>query len=163
MSKRHKVILSLTISLMIVSYLAFVVVDLFLWYFISPFVPSTEGIAVHVVIDNRTNKTIGPFVMTDRDDSAPLIINQIEPLSVIEVDFKREEGFGENSIGITDNNGRRYDVVGYFEQPLSGRVVIRIECVNPDGYSGKKRLLANHILASFHWDSWGIRNCEHEE
>jgi hypothetical protein len=121
---------------------------------------SSENIAILIVIDNRTNQQIGPFVISEHQDSTPLHINQIEPFSVADVYYKKSESRGENAIVMTDGHGRNYAVIPYFENDQKGRVDIRVECVTPDGgLSGKKRELTLWYF-SFEWASWGTSACE---
>ena len=120
---------------------------------------SPERVAIHVVIDNRTDKQIGPLVISADQDSAPLRVNQIEPFSIVDIYYKKSESWGENAIKITDSNGKNYSVVPYFENQQKGRVDIRVECVNSDGLSGKKRDLVSWYF-SFEWHSWGTSACE---
>jgi len=120
---------------------------------------SPERVAVHIVIDNRTNKHIGPFVISENQDSEPLHIAQIEPLSVVDVYYKKSESWGESAITMTDSDGKTYAVVPYFENQQKGRVDIRVECATPDGLSGKKRDLVSWYF-SFNWYSWGTSACE---
>jgi hypothetical protein len=119
---------------------------------------SPEGI-VHVVIDNRTHQPIGPFVILEDQDSAPLHISQIDPLSMADIYYKTSGSWGENAITITDNNGKAYSVIPYFENPQKGRVDIRIECVTSEGLAGKTRKLVSSYF-SFEWHSWGVSVCE---
>ena len=120
---------------------------------------SPEAIAIHIVIDNRTNKQIGPFVISEYQDSEPLQINQIEPFSKVDVYYIKSKSGGENEIVMIDNNGKEYLVVPYFEQDQRGRVDIRVECVSPDGLSGKKRELVSWYF-SFVLRSWGTSACK---
>ena len=120
---------------------------------------SPERVAIHIVIDNRTNNHIGPFVIAEDQDSEPLHINQIEPLSVVDVYYKKSESWGENAITMTDSHGKTYSVIPYFESHQKGRVDIRVECVTADGLSGKKRDLVSWYF-SFEWYSWGTSICE---
>ena len=120
---------------------------------------SSEAIAIHIVIDNRTNKQIGPFLISEYRDSAPLQTNQIEPWSKMDVYYVKSKSGGENAITMTDSNGSVYPVVPYFEQDQKGRVDIRVECVTPDGLSGKTRKLVSWYF-SLEWRSWGTATCE---
>jgi hypothetical protein len=120
---------------------------------------ASEKIAVHIVIDNRTNQQIGPFVISEHQGLASLQINQIEPFSVADVYYKKSESWGENAIVMTDSYGKNYAVIPYFENHQKGRVDIRVECVTPDGLSGKKRDLTSWYF-SFEWYSWGTSVCE---
>ena len=120
---------------------------------------ASEKIAVHIVIDNRTNQQIGPFVISEHQGLASLQINQIEPFSVADVYYKKSESWGENAIVMTDSYGKNYAVIPYFENDQKGRVDIRVECVTPDGLSGKKRDLTSWYF-SFEWYSWGTSVCE---
>jgi len=152
MLHRRRLIIALGIILLMV--VIFVASVLWNETWLSP-----EGIAVHLVIDNRTNEKIGPFVIVEDQDSAPLHIDQVEPLSVVDVYYKKSESWGENAITMTDSNGRDYSVIPYFENQQKGRVDIRVECVNSDGLSGKKRDLVSWYF-SFEWHSWGMSACE---
>ncbi|MBK8421344.1 hypothetical protein [Candidatus Villigracilis saccharophilus] len=120
---------------------------------------SPEAIAIHIVIDNRTNKQIGPFVISEYRDSEPLQINQIEPFSKANVYYLKSKSGGENEITMTDSNGKEYPVVPYFEQDQRGRVDIRVECASAEGLSGKKREMISWYF-SFEWSSWGTRDCK---
>ncbi|MCB9133929.1 MAG: hypothetical protein H6636_00785 [Anaerolineales bacterium] len=120
---------------------------------------SPEAIAIHIVIDNRTNKQIGPFVISDYRDSEPLQVNLVEPFSKVDVYYIKLKSGGENEIVMSDSNGKEYPVVPYFEQDQRGRVDIRVECVSPDGLSGKKRVLVSWYF-SFVWHSWGTPACK---
>ena len=120
---------------------------------------SSEHIAIHLVIDNRTDKQIGPFVISEAQDSEPLHINLIGPFSVVDVYYKKLESWGENVITMTDSHGKDYYVVDYFEHQQRGRVDIRVECITADGLSGKKRDLVYDYF-SFDWYSWGTSTCE---
>jgi hypothetical protein len=120
---------------------------------------SSKHVAIHLVIDNRSDKQIGPFVISEDQDSEPLHIKQIEPFSVVDVYYTKSESWGENAITMTDNNGKNYSVVPYFENQQRGRVDIRVECVTADGLSGKKRDLVYRYF-SFEWYSWGASTCE---
>lgn len=152
MLNRRRLIIALGILLLI----AVMFVGSVLWNetWLSP-----EGIAVHIVIDNRTNEYIGPLVISEDQDSAPLHIDQVEPLSVVDVYYKKSESWGENAITMRDSHGKIYSVVPYFENQQKGRVDIRIECVTPDGLSGKKRDLISWYF-SLDWHSWGTSACE---
>jgi hypothetical protein len=149
---RRRLIIALAIILLI----AVVFIGSVLWNetWLSP-----EGIAVHIVIDNRTNEPIGPFVVSEDQDSASLQIDQVEPVSAVDVYYKKSESWGENAITMTDSSGKTYAVVPYFENQQKGRVDIRVECVTPDGLSGKKRDLVSWYF-SFEWYSWGTSACE---
>jgi len=118
-----------------------------------------ENIAVHIVINNRTNQVIGPFEISEHLDSIPLHVNQIEPFSVSDVYYIKSESWGENAIVMTDGNGKKYQVIPYFENNQKGRVDIRIECVTPEGLSGKIRKLTSWYF-SFEWNSWGTSTCK---
>ena len=120
---------------------------------------SSENIAIHIVIDNRTDQQIGPFVISEHQDSAPLHINQIEAFSVADVYYKKSASWGENAIIMTDTGGKNYAVIPYFENDQKGRVDIHVECVTPEGLSGKKRDLTSSYF-SFEWNSWGTPVCE---
>ena len=120
---------------------------------------ASEKIAVHIVIDNRTNQQIGPFVISEHQGLGSLRINQIEPFSVADVYYKKSESWGENAIVMTDSYGKNYAVIPYFENDQKGRVDIRVECATPDGLSGHKRDLTSWYF-SFEWYSWGTSVCE---
>ena len=120
---------------------------------------ASENIAIHIVIDNRTNQQIGPFVISEHLDSPPLHVNQIEPFSVSDVYYRKSESWGENAIVMTDGNGKNYEIIPYFENTQKGRVDIRVECVSPDGLSGKIRQLTSWYF-SFEWKSWGTSACK---
>jgi hypothetical protein len=124
----------------------------------QPWLPS-EGISIHIVIDNRTNKQIGPFVISQYRDSEPLQVKQIEPWSVVDVYYITPNHGGENAITMKDSNGVVYSIIPYFEQGQRGRVDIRVECVGLDGLSGKKRELVTWYF-SFEWRSWGASACK---
>jgi len=98
-------------------------------------------------------------VISEHQDSAPLHVNKIEPFSVVDVYYKKSESWGENAIVMTDDDGKNYAVIPYFESDQKGRVNIRVECVNPDGLSGKKRDLTSWYF-SFEWNSWGRSDCK---
>jgi len=93
---RHKVIIAFRIALLIT--IIFIVRVLWNETWLS-----SERVAIHIVIDNRTNQQIGPFAISEYQDSAPLHINQIEPFSVVDVYYKKSESWGENSIKMTDS------------------------------------------------------------
>ncbi len=118
-----------------------------------------ENIAVHIVINNRTNQTIGPFEISEHLDTHPLRVNQIEPFSVADVYYIKSESWGENAIVLRDSTGKNYEVIPYFENDQKGRVDIRVECVTPDGLSGKIRQLTSWYF-SFEWASWGTFACK---
>lgn len=120
---------------------------------------SSENIALHIVVDNRTNQPIGPFVISEYQDSAPLHINPIEPSSTADVYYRKSESWGENAIAMIDSNGQNYAVIPYFENKQKGRVDIRVECVAPEGLSGKIRNLTSWYF-SFEWNAWGTSGCE---
>lgn len=120
---------------------------------------SPEKIAVHIVIDNRTNQQIGPFEISDSQDVVPLLISPIGANAVADVYYKNAEAGGENEIIMTDSRGNEYYVVPYFEQGQKGRVDLRVECVTPDGeLAGKKRDLTSWYF-SFEWYAWGASTC----
>jgi hypothetical protein len=120
---------------------------------------SSENIALHIVVDNRTNQPIEPFVISEHQDSAPLHINLIESLSTADVYYKKSESWGENAIVMTDSNGQNYAVIPYFENKQKGRVDIRVECVAPDGLTRKIRNLTS-LYFSLEWNAWGMSDCE---
>jgi hypothetical protein len=120
---------------------------------------SSENIALHIVVDNRTNQPIGPFVISEHQDSTPLHINPIEPLSTADVYYKKSESWGENAIVMTDSIGQNYAVIPYFENDQKGRVDIRVECIAPEGLSGRIRNLTSWYF-SFEWKAWGTSGCE---
>lgn len=120
---------------------------------------SPEKIAIHIVIDNRTGQQIGPFEISDVQDTAPLQISPIGAYSVADVYYKNAEAGGENEIIMTDSRGNQYYIVSYFEQGQKGRVDLRVECVRPDGgLAGKKRDLTSGYF-SFEWAEWGASTC----
>lgn len=118
----------------------------------------SEGISIRIVIDNRTNKQIGPFVISEHGGSAPLRIETIQPSSAVNVYYQRPMYWGENAITMRDDNDNEYAIVPYFEGSQSGRVDIRVECATPDGLSGKIRQLVSWYF-SFEWRSWGTSVC----
>jgi hypothetical protein len=120
---------------------------------------SPEPVAIHVVINNRTDKQIGPFVISDHQNSTPMHIDKIAPSSAADVYYKKSEAGGENAIKMTDSIGKNYLVVPYFENQQKGRVDIRVECVGSDGLAGKKRDLISWYF-SFEWRAWGAAKCE---
>jgi hypothetical protein len=120
---------------------------------------SSEHVAVHVVIENRTNEQIGPFAISDNHNGEALHINQIESFAMADAYFRRSESWGESVITMTVKTGKDYLIVPYFENDLKGRVDIRVECVGRNGLSGKKRDLVSGYF-SFEWHSWGVSNCE---
>jgi hypothetical protein len=120
---------------------------------------SPDGISIQIVIENRTNKQIGPFVISEHGGSAPLRIGTIQPSSAVNVYYQRPMYWGENAITMRDDNDNEYAVVPYFEGSQSGRVDIRVECATPEGLSGKKRDLVSWYF-SLEWNSWGTSACE---
>jgi hypothetical protein len=119
---------------------------------------SPNEIAIHIVIDNRTNRQIGPFVLIEHQDSKPLQINAIEPFSVVYAYYKKSESWGENEIMMSDINGTKYNIIPYFENGEKGLVDIRVECATPNALSGKIRFITTSY-SSFEWRSWGTSNC----
>lgn len=65
---------------------------------------------------------------------------------------------GEDVITLVDKYGNSYNIVPYFEQGVRGRVDIRVNCVSPDGISGKIREL-NNWYYSMEWKDWGEQSC----
>jgi hypothetical protein len=120
---------------------------------------SSENIALHIVVDNRTNQQIGPFVISEHQEFAPVQMNQIAPFSKADVYYKRSVSWGENAIVMTDSNSQSYAVIPYFENDQKGRVDIRVECVASDGLSGKIRNLTSSYF-SLEWNAWGKSVCE---
>jgi len=118
-----------------------------------------EDISIHIVIDNQTNQPIGPFIVSEYQDTEPLHVNQIEPFSKVDVYYKKTKSGGENEITMIDGNKKGYIVVPYFEQDQRGRVDIHVECANPDGLSGRIRYLVSWYF-SFVWHSWGMSVCK---
>ena len=154
MSNRYKVIIAIGITLLMATIFIANVLANETWL-------SSERVAVHVVMDNRINKQIGPLFISGNQDSEPLRINQIEPFSVIDVYYIKQESWGENEVTMTDSNGEIYPVIPYFETQQKGRVDIRIECITPGGLlSGKIRMLLSWYF-SFEWRSWGALACEY--
>jgi hypothetical protein len=121
-------------------------------------VPRNE-ISIRIVIDNRTDKPIGPFVVSQRDDSAPLRIEIIAPDSGVDVYYQTPVLWGENAITMRDESENYYSIVGYFEGSQTGRVDIRVECTTPNGLSGKKRDMVDWDT-SYEWRPWGESACE---
>ena len=152
MSNRRRSII--TLGVILLTAIVFVVSVLWNETWLSP-----EDVAVHIVIDNRTNERIGPFVISEDQDSAPLHIDEVEPWSAVDVYYRKSESWGENAITMTDSNGKIYSVVPYFENQQRGRVDLRIDCVTSEGVSGKKRDLVSWYF-SFEWHSWGTSACE---
>lgn len=162
MLKRHKVIIAVGIALSIItiSVVSLLSNELQLLFEVTKLQQSTESIAIHIVIANHTNKRIGPFDISDSQDTISVHVNQIEPFSITDVYYKKSESWGENSINMTDNNGQQYSLVPYFENGQSGRVDIHVECITPiTGLSGKKRNLVSWYF-SFEWYSWGTFPCK---
>ena len=120
---------------------------------------SHNRLAIHIVIDNRTNQRIGPFTISDDQESEQLRIDSIEPFSAKDIYFEKPETWGENAISMIDSNGNIYPIVPYFETQQKGRVDIRVECITPNGLSGMKRNLLSDYF-SFDWNSWGVTVCE---
>lgn len=149
---RHKVFVSLGVALLIIVIFTFNVLSKESWLF-------SDGISIHIVIDNQTNKQIGPFDISDHQGAIPLHIEPIEPMSVMDVYYTRPITWGENAIAMTDSNGKAYSIVPYFENEQRGRVDIRVECVTPDGLSGRKRDLVSWYF-SFEWYSWETSVCD---
>jgi len=124
-----------------------------LWLPIS----TTEHDVIHFVIDNRTDKKIGPLVISDANGFASMRTNQIEPFTTIDL-YYENSAFGENAIIVTDSNGINYRIIGYFESPQRGRVDIHIECVTPEGLSGTIRTLVSDDQSQ--WRPLGMVNCK---
>ena len=116
-------------------------------------------ISIHIVIDNSTDEPIGPFVVTQRDDSAPLTIETIRPDSIFDVHYQTPVLWGENAITMRDKSENHYIVIGYFEGSQTGQVDIRVECITPDGLSGKKRDRVSWYH-SYKWEPWGESVCQ---
>ena len=152
MSNRRRLII--TLGVILLTAIVFVVSVLWNETWLSP-----EDVAVHIVIDNRTNERIGPFVISEDQDSAPLHIDEVEPRSAVDVYYRKSESRGENAITMTDSNDKIYSVVPYFENQQRGRVDVRIDCVTSEGLSGKKRDLVSWYF-SFEWHAWGTSACE---
>jgi len=97
MLNRYKVIIAVGIAILLtIIFIASVLSET--WF-------SSETIAIHIVIDNRTNKEIGPFVVSEYRDSAPLKITQIKSLSKVDVYYLKSKSGGENEIIMADSNG----------------------------------------------------------
>ncbi len=138
--------------------LVFLISGGFLWIRHWLSIPSSDGIALHLVIKNLTSHEIGPFVVSDARNSISLHIAPVKPLSTSVVDFVTPEAWGENAIVMTDPNGQSYVVVGYFEHSISGRVDIIVECASAEGLSGRHREITSYFF-SFDWLHWGIPEC----
>jgi len=155
MLNRCKVIIAISITLLIFAIFMTSVLSKEHWLF----APASKNIAIHIVIDNRTDQPIGPFVIADSHASAPVPINKIESFSLADVDYEISIASGENGVIMIDSNGKRYSINSYFENGLKGRVDIRVECATSDGLSGKRRELTSGY-SSFQWESWGTVVCE---
>ncbi len=153
--KRHKAIVILSIITLTVFFTAKYILSNEFWLSKT----ASDGIAIHIVIDNRTNKQIGPFDISDSTTSTTIHIDQVEPLSVVDVDFETPVTWGENAIIMTDSEGRDYAVVGYFEHNIRGRVDIRVECATSEGLSGAQWSLLSYYF-SMQWQPWGTTTCE---
>ena len=157
MSRRRAIIVLGAITLIII-YAVASILSIQDWLYLH----TSDGIAVHIIIDNRTQEIIGPFVISDSDSSTALHTDRINPLSVIDVYYEVPVARGENSITMTDHYGKQYVVVGYFENNLRGRVDIRVVCANAEGLSGKHRELRSYYF-SIQWRPWGMNTCESTE
>jgi hypothetical protein len=152
MSKRNKIIIILCSS-----------IALIIIWFVATFLAyetwtASEMLAIHVVVDNRTNSEIGPFKLADSQGAEPVHIDIITPLSKCDAYFLKPESWGENSIVLIDSDNREYGVVPYFENGQNGRVDIRATCASSVGLAGNTRQLTSWYF-SFKWRSWGFSEC----
>jgi hypothetical protein len=125
-----------------------------LWLSIS----ASDGIAIHLVIDNRTAQEIGPFVVADESSGTALPIGLVPPNTAASLDFVTPHISGENFITMSDCEGTRYVVIGYFEHSIRGRVDIIVNCAGPLELSGQRREITSYFL-SFGWRRWGVLDC----
>lgn len=152
MSKRNKIITVLCSSIaLIIIWFAATFLAYETW-------TASEMLAIHVVIDNRTNLEIGPFKLVDAKDAEPVYIDAIAPLSRRHTYFLKPESWGENVIILIDSDDRKYGVVSYFENGQKGRVDIRVACASSVGLAGTWRGLTSWQF-SFKWRSWGFPEC----
>jgi hypothetical protein len=125
------------------------------------FIPLSQATTLHIVIENRSEVPVGPFVIIDERETRPMDIEVIEAGKKIDVEYAIPLTGGENGIYMRDSNGKGIPVAGYFEHRVAGRIDIRIECSSPNGYAGKIRQLLIPFF-SFEWRDWGWANCDKE-
>lgn len=153
--KRQKIILFLWPIILIGCLIAGIIIWRDYWLAI----PSSDGLAIHLVIDNRTGHELGPFVISDAQSHVKMITGYLEPFSTTSFDLvTSEEIWGENGITMLDTSGRKFIVVGYFEHSIRGRVDIRIECASSNGLSGRWRDFTS-VSFSLKWRPWGYPDC----
>jgi hypothetical protein len=151
MQSRKRILIALSGITLFLAWFAFNALSIRTW-------ATPDMLAIHVVIDNRTDFEIGPFTIVDAQDAPPVPVNAIAPRSVVDLDYEQAESWGENVVILIDSEGREYDIVPYFENGQKGRVDIRIDCASPAGLAGVKRELISWYF-SFKWRSWGFEEC----
>jgi hypothetical protein len=151
MSKRNKILVPCGVIAILIISLAITIVNDGSW-------TASEMVAIHVVIDNRTNSKIGPFTLANSRGTTTVHVDAISPFSRGNVLFKMSESWGENAIVLTDEDERNYFVVPYFENRQKGRVDIRVDCSSSIGLAGVYRSLVSWYF-SFEWSQWGYKDC----
>ncbi len=113
-----------------------------------------RGVDIAIMIENRTDKLIGPLIISDKDKASAVTLASVAPLERVRTAFKSPFTTGENHIVMTDGDGESYMLVGYFEERLGGWIEVILTEVTPAGLAGISRMKVSYPPSSLQWQPW---------